>query len=74
MPYFEDMNLVLFDEVRIAAGSWLDISILGISIRIPPFDITLLPKIVIPFEWLWDMLFGWLDKMAEEYYEEVGAD
>jgi len=70
MPYFEDMTLVLFDEVKITAGSWLDISILGIDIRIPPWDIVLLPRIAIPFGWIWDMLFGWLDKMAEEYYAE----
>jgi len=73
-PYFEDMNLVLFDGVTIKAGSWLDVDILGFHLTVPPFDVPLLPKVSIPFGWFWDILKSILDKWAEEYYAEKGKE
>ncbi len=61
---------MLIDEVKIAAGSWLNVSILGVGIVVPPWDVVIVPRIAIPFGWIWNMLFWWLDRMAEEYYEE----
>jgi len=70
MVHFEDGNLVLIDEVKIPAGSWLDITILSWRIMIPPFDVVLVPKVAIPLEWLFNAIISFLDSLTDEFYKK----
>ena len=72
MVRFEDLNLVLIDEVKVKAGAILDVWLGPWHLVIPPFDWVVVPKISIPLGWIWDAILKWLDKEAENYYARKG--
>ena len=68
MVRFEGFNLVLFDEVKIPGGYLLDAWLGPWHITVPPYDIIIIPKITIGFEWIWQAIWQVLDNLTVEYY------
>jgi len=64
----EDTTLKI-PGLKLSAGQLLDISILGIGIRVPPIDMVLIPDIDIDLKPIWNVIMKILDGMAAEYYE-----
>jgi len=64
----EDTKLKI-PGLKLSTGQLLDISILGIGIRVPPFDMVLIPDINIDLKPIWNVIMKILDGMAAEYYE-----
>jgi hypothetical protein len=61
-----------FGPVKIAKGSWLDISVAGVGIVIPPTDVTLIPEVTLWGEFL---LFDtdWLVKPIADAFFSVSS-
>ena len=55
--------------LKISAGQLLDISLLGIGVRVPPFDMVLIPDINIDLSPILNVIMKILDALAAEYYE-----
>ena len=64
----EDTKLKI-PGLKLSAGQLLDISILGIGLRVPPIDMVLVPDIYVDLTPIWDVIMKILDGMAAEYYE-----
>ena len=66
----EDSKLCI-PELKIPAGFLLDTSFLGISIRVPPSDIVVMPKLCVDLKPIWDVIMSILDAMTAEFYKKI---
>jgi len=69
----EDTKLKI-PGVKIPAGMFLDTSILGIPLRVPPVDMVLIPDIYIDLTPIWNIIMMILDGMAGEFYKKVKGE
>jgi hypothetical protein len=58
----------IVEGITLKAGQLLDITVLGIGIRVPPWDITIWRGTKLLAEDAFNLVLGMLDKLAEEYY------
>lgn len=72
LPYLavENSDICLM-PLKIPAGAFAKINIGITTINVPLFDIELIPKVCISGEWLFNGVFGFLDKSAKLYHDAV---
>lgn len=63
----EDSNICL-TPLALKAGALLDMSLLGVGLKVPWTDITLTPKLCVNGEPIFNAVMGFLDILAGEFY------
>jgi len=55
-------------DICLPAGFLLTQNVLGVTIKVPPFDICLPNPLILAADVIWDLFWFVLDKLAGEYY------